>query len=594
MEVYLATINYTKDQWEFDEMLLHDKLEVEKDESHYLIENYPKYGVHTHLSWVLKLNQDIYDEIYIVGEKIQNIKLESHKIDGEQFYYQKAKGIKSEDVWTYDSKHANVGFSVPGTVIIKGKKSDIDYPLGTITFKPSLLTVRELQGMLVDLFHIHAETITNSERQEQISTGDLYDVQSLLQHLRKIVPALKQINQNPLVDLIRTVQYQSVHQTRSFDISFELNKEMNPGLQKYKGARYIQEINTLENQMIKQILKNLRDHAYLLQANHQDNKEKSNTIVKIIKVVEYLLTLPLFKRVYVRSNIRLKPTQLFINDQRYRTIWHSLKYIEKETRFSIYAQQLTKQLASTFTYQIYETWLYFKMVNILVEEMGWQVVDKDMAGKAIDTFYSKLKKNTYLGHPVNYSMKLVNGDFNVALLYEFENGYRPDFMFVFTYKGIKLGRAILDAKYQPFNQLIAKRKNALSEIEGIYEKYTEKMKFPDAEKIYSTGVVYPGFPEENQKNKNPYDLSKYLDCDGASLEEVNVSGLSMRPEITHEFKNWFMLTMELGVKSSTFCSGCGDPRLVKKNRYKQENLESQIYCQACSYNEKREFDLFIK
>lgn len=84
--------------------------------------------------------------------------------------------------------------------------------------------------MLIDLFHIHTKSIKNRKRYEQISFGELYNTSKLLERLSQIIPIIEQINQSPIVDLVRAEQQRSFYQVRNFDIKFELNRTMNPGV----------------------------------------------------------------------------------------------------------------------------------------------------------------------------------------------------------------------------------------------------------------------------------------------------------------------------------------------------------------------------
>lgn len=95
MDVYLATIKYSAEDWTIKTMILRNQLEVVKDESHYLVENYPKWEDQTYLNWVLHFNENTYEKVYIVNDDGKDIVLDNYEIDGEKYYYQKAKAIMS-------------------------------------------------------------------------------------------------------------------------------------------------------------------------------------------------------------------------------------------------------------------------------------------------------------------------------------------------------------------------------------------------------------------------------------------------------------------------------------------------------------------
>ena len=181
-------------------------------------------------------------------------------------------------------------------------------------------------------------------------------------------------------------------------------------------------------------------------------KSLNTTLDKIDK----LLNLNFIKDIKIQKDI-LKPTQVFINDFSYNKVFRELKKLNKKVRFLDSVSPDMYFLKSTA--DIYENWCLYKIVNILINELGWKLNNKESVLKDID----KLLKHTgkfnkpcvkiELEHNIKNNEKITLDLIYEGKIYYDENKYKtPDFQFIFKSTSIGEKRIYLDAKYRNYKE----------------------------------------------------------------------------------------------------------------------------------------------
>ena len=193
--------------------------------------------------------------------------------------------------------------------------------------------------------------------------------------------------------------------------------------------------------------------------NLEDKKNKFYTdklLDQTLDKIDKLLNLKFIRDVKIQKDI-LKPTQVFINDFSYNKVFRELKKLNKKVRFLDSVSPDMYFLKSTA--DIYENWCLYKIVNILINELGWKLNNKESLLKDID----KLLKHTgkfnkhcvkiELEHNIKNNEKITLDLIYEGKIYYDENKYKtPDFQFIFRSRTIGEKRVYLDAKYRNYKE----------------------------------------------------------------------------------------------------------------------------------------------
>lgn len=189
----------------------------------------------------------------------------------------------------------------------------------------------------------------------------------------------------------------------------------------------------------------------------QKNDFYSNKILdSTVEKIDKLLNLEFIKNLKVKKDI-LKPTQIFINDLSYNKVFRELKKLNKKVRFLDNISPDMYFLKTTAN--IYENWCLYKIVDVLINDLGWQLKNKESVLKDID----KLLKHTgkfdkpcvkiELEHNIKHNDKMKLDLIYEGKIYYDENIYKtPDYQFIFRSRTIGEKRVYLDAKYRNYKE----------------------------------------------------------------------------------------------------------------------------------------------
>lgn len=168
----------------------------------------------------------------VLNEIEQKVKLSCHKdSNGKYYYYEQAifqpvQGFRTDKFESFYSGHSS-----PGTVsILKQLKNDkrLAENVGTITFEPSSLTIREYEEMLKDLYNVHKSLIISDGGILRTGIRKEYSINSLTKEFKKIKKSIESIVLNGNSNLIISRTLLSRNRINKFSPNLEMKKEINP------------------------------------------------------------------------------------------------------------------------------------------------------------------------------------------------------------------------------------------------------------------------------------------------------------------------------------------------------------------------------
>lgn len=243
--------------------------------------------------------------------------------------------------------------------------------------------------------------------------------------------------------------------------------------------RYFDDKNDEENlNMLDSIIKKEKDIRNLKEKFINDNSWES-----LKRKVDDIISLPIFRNVnHEKINI-LRPSQIFINDNYYRKAYKAIKkYNEK---VSIIDMKSPESILVKSTCDIYEIWCLFKIVQLLIINQKWILINDKNVLKDIDCFLNK--KDPYSEKKVEFKFtKSLKNKYKLylSLVYEGQVKYdgdkykTPDYQFIYTVRNgdnevVDTMRVYLDAKYRNY-------------IDQGYKTYSDDIKTVAIDKYIKT------------------------------------------------------------------------------------------------------------
>lgn len=350
------------------------------------------------------------------------------------------------------------------------------------------------------------------------------------------------------------------------------------------------------------------------------NEERFKSIDNLIcqfkdycKEIEELLENDLFKKIDLVNRVPSVPSQYFLHNPLYKRVWSSLQNINKKIEFSVHLLEGFSKIEIDRLLNIYESWVYFKIIDILINEMGWTLKNSEEMKKSIIKFnHDSVKSDFNLQkvyenithahlHLGNYTLKVI---YEPRLHYNKANKIKnhlltPDILFEFSKNNKLVGHAIMDAKFR--SEISADQ--WIKDIKEVaYEKYIERISKQIDKKyninedtIINSAIIHPDitlneyeyFPYDILKSKNKEVLNN--SCFGKLIKEVKfigphkLSSLPFSPNQTNTFKNWLRMIMEFHFKEEGVCWNCGEHQSdnIKKEK-KTTLIGKEIFHYTCN------------
>lgn len=327
--------------------------------------------------------------------------------------------------------------------------------------------------------------------------------------------------------------------------------------------------------------------------------EDGELFQKLAAKIEQWLMLPLFRSIKITGTEQLHPTQLFLHDPHYRSIWRSLQALQEEVGLSLIPEVGSKQFGIQKVEQLFETWVLFKIVHLLTTEMGWDLAGFEDVAKCIDSFIMPSRKDLLK----DFHATLHHDEWRIELDYEPViniwkdrpygdiNKRKPDFVFRIYREKTCIGMVFMDAKHRNYlDQGEFAWKQDIEEV--AIQKYGEMVSTDSVWNhrklgsfiIHSDGE-YGMKKETSGENYFAFYNRKFFpDKINENSEDAHKYGsIYLIPSATFAFKNWFRLIMEYRVGMHGHCWKCGCKDVDVEERYTAKGYPKYYYtCRNCN------------
>lgn len=346
------------------------------------------------------------------------------------------------------------------------------------------------------------------------------------------------------------------------------------------------------------------EHKIEINNMNEQNFINDKSLDITLEKIDKLLSLDFIKNIKCKRDI-LKPTQIFINDFSYNKVFRELKILNKKVRFldNISPEMLFLKTTSN----IYEYWCLFKIVNVLINDLGWTLNNKSDVLKSIDKFLKHSSNFNKQSITLDLEHKLKNGStLHLDLIYEGKVYYNdsqyktPDFQFRFKrdeeyspwlYSSKSLQKIVyLDAKYRNYD-------------EQGKDKFFDDINDVSIDKYYNTFINTVNksdvsFIVHSDKN-NKYNcfggnhivdngklkeiVSKYEDEKYENINNHKFGSFFLLPYNSFNINNFLRMILEYHLGLYRMCWTCGEIHdiNVEEKRTKGGKQKYHFTCNTC-------------
>jgi hypothetical protein len=541
------------------------------------------------------------------------------------FWFEASYFVYKNGNFTHDTeKYGKLnGISYAGKFHIKVREKNSNtlvHQTKEFTILPSVISYKQYQRMVNDLTYICDELAREEQSAASTYTDDHMDriLGEITSIIDKLEPVLFMISNNPASEIIQEWEMKYYQNIKKFDEKLMLERALFPYKEKYKVQtktltddiyehRFIKmslsqlqfklkkqkEHDEMEATRIQQELTNVEANLeqlrkeYLTKKFRNENTDlivaRGNSISKslnklkcqqnkinsrikewsnCIEKIDILLNLPYIQHASIHQG-SIEASPLFIYDPYYSIVWKIL--MELKDDFQIFNDHGKNQLTLADTPFIFEIWAYFKMIHLLIKEMGWKSVHSDTITKRVHD-YLKRKGNlegfhVHLTHALHVDQFNSKPNLNLKLFFnrtinieeEKDNDIlkRPDFTFAFYHDEetpTPICTIYMDAKYhhydeQGYNQWIQDLSDVaidkyLNSFQGT--KYAAKASF----------IIHCN----NDEKWNHYGESRIYGIDKNPKHQFG--SIILTPENTSCFLNLMRMIVEYHLPYYSTCWHC--------------------------------------
>ncbi|WP_046180955.1 nuclease domain-containing protein [Domibacillus tundrae] len=353
-----------------------------------------------------------------------------------------------------------------------------------------------------------------------------------------------------------------------------------PTVMQQELARYIQDLDKVtedlkQKQAENQINLNTVNTLAQLEVEKKNLTYEGKVIDKVIEKINELLDLPLLKEIQLGHFEPLIPTQLFLHDPNYQTIWRLLQSLEEEVGLSLLSNPAQRKIRVKKVEQLYETWCLVKVLDTLTSNLGWEFEEADTIVECINEFLGKKGKSLD-----RFKTSISQGAWRIDFHYEpkiyiledgkkkytrEEPGYRtPDYYLSIYKDDFLIGHVYLDAKHKNFKE---QGREALTKeiIDTSIDKYGKMIPFEMTGPTLGSFIVHSDMVTgmENETNGENYYAYYNRDEFPGSLDRADdneahkYGAIYLLPSALHSFKNLFRMIMEFRIGAHKKCWNCG-------------------------------------
>ena len=485
--------------------------------------------------------------------------------------------------------------------------------------------IRELLDIRRELFQKSNEVHTSLA--ENLRAGTWFEIlESLNNQAEEILRLMKKIDARPRFGLQKFQAKCTASKIRRFNEKIIRQYVVSPSREKYLVSTEKISMNIFENRLLKNKIMRLREFIELqsqyqkngIENSERDIKSQINYIEslpysekilenklaslkakfqadkknleispdKILKKLDECLNLKIFKDVE-NQNEKWRMTQIFTNDSNYRRAYRTLKELDEVFDFSFDADE--KSFPAEKMFQIYEWWIFAKIVEFLVLKLNWKSDGNfaEILRGLFDNLENVQNAKIHLTHE-NSKMEMeifYNTQINSSLETRGCN-LRPDFLFKVKSENVEK-IFILDAKYRNY----AKQGSYYwhdKDLRGIcFEKYINEIKKHTGKEISMSFVVH--------SDKTPCEnfLGKYVIYSGAHFNNLNgaiqqVGSFYLLPEIENQpnqseinLSLFFKLMFEYFMDKWKICWECGSDKVECTEFQLNKYSKYHMHCQNC-------------
>ncbi|KPI55193.1 hypothetical protein KW94_04140 [Clostridioides difficile] len=328
----------------------------------------------------------------------------------------------------------------------------------------------------------------------------------------------------------------------------------------------------------------------------EEQKLSVNSLDTTMKKIDTLLQLKIMKNIKIKKDL-LKPTQIFINNFSYNKVFKELKNLDKKVRFldSISPDMYFLKTTSN----IYENWCLYKIVSVLINDLGWNLTNKENVLISIDKLlkytnkFDKPSVEIELEHKINNNEKLYLTLIYEGKIYYEKNKYKtPDYQFIFKSNKINEKKVYLDAKYRNYYE-----QGLTLFTEDINSVAIGKYHIPYMD---TSNEAIASYIVHSHKSSifNTFGGNHIIDNDGYIKEiEVNSGNHSdsiknnhrfgsfcLVPSQTYNINKFLKLILEYHLDMYDICWNCGEIEDIsrKAKTTKGGNIKYYYTCNNCS------------
>lgn len=326
----------------------------------------------------------------------------------------------------------------------------------------------------------------------------------------------------------------------------------------------------------------LKNQLAKKQKSQKDLISQKEKLIKLYNNVNDIVKLEFLKDVK-EENIIIRPTPTFIKDKYYKQVWDVINNMDKEVLFL--DESLDGKIINLKkTCDIYEVWCYFKMLHLLIYQIGWKVEDESIKEKLDDIFNNSSKNDLPNGFYISLSHHTYEGD-EVKLRFHYNptiQKLRPDYYFEFT-TPLENVNIYLDAKYRDYES--QGQFQYIEDIEEIaYEKYIGK--FENTNSKASASFIIHCDPKIKYTNFGGfYDKNLYTFKNSVLINSPShkYGAFVFKPSNQQNFILWFKMIMEYILPYYSTCWQCGESEDIEvySRSTKGGYPKFHIYCKKC-------------
>ena len=328
----------------------------------------------------------------------------------------------------------------------------------------------------------------------------------------------------------------------------------------------------------------------------EDTFFKEREKIENIKILELqdkikkLLSKDEIKRIKRKRDF-LRESQIFNSNPNYNKIFRALKKLDRNTNF-LSEPTAEKYFLKTSPY-IYEFWCYYKMIDILVNDIRWEIVAGDDIKEAISRVLENKGVNESL-RVITLKHKIKKETIYLSVSYEKRTKDRknPDYTFEFYHyvddKKESLGIVYLDAKYRDYKK----------QVEGLFYKDIEnvaidKYYLNNREETLASFIIhnhnddkyvtYGGCDIWKETPVEYKEYSKDINIQGYSEVNHRFGSFYMVPSNVDNFRKFMLMILEYKLGYYDVCWCCGEYKnVLVEEAFTRSNYKKTYYkCKNC-------------